>query len=171
MDLVRVVDLLAKLAVILGVPAALVQYCLAKRREKRDREYGTYNALDDKYIEFQRLCLRYPYLDVFDVPDSDPAELNKMQKKEELIVYTILFSIFERAFLMYSDQSTRVKRRQWTGWEEYIAEYCSRENFRDAWAKSGTTFDTRFQQYMTQAINKNPPEAETQVAAESPRDH
>lgn len=147
-------EVLSKLVIICGFPFAYYQYRKAKEKEKRDREYGTYHALDEKYIEFQKLCLQYPYLNVFDIPDALPAELNAEQKKEELILFTMLFSIFERAFLLYTDpqQTSAIKEKQWVGWDSYISSYCNRENFLSAWEISGSTFDTEFEKYMRKTI-------------------
>ena len=114
----------------------------------RDRELGTYNALDEKYIEYQQICMKHPGLDVFDVPHPSPPALSPEDERKQLILFTVLMSIFERAFLMYRDQATSVKQRQWEGWDAYIQSFCQRENFRQAWKISGTTFDTDFQAYM-----------------------
>lgn len=142
-------EVLTRLVVLLGIPTGLYQYWRKIRYERRDRDYGTYNALDEKYIDFQRLCLDHPELDVFDIPDATtPAELSKEHKKQELIAFTLLFSIFERAFLMYRDRSRRVRAKQWTGWEAYLLSYCKRPNFRGAWDISGHTFDDDFQNCM-----------------------
>lgn len=145
-------ELLSYIAVVGGIPLALYNYIRTKKKEQLDRDYGTYNALDEKYIEFQKLCLQYPYLDVFDVQDVNPVKLNEQQKKEELIAFTMLFSIFERAFLMYYDASDIIKKKQWSGWNEYIREYCSRDNFKSAWRISRTTFDTDYQNFMERTI-------------------
>ncbi len=151
-DLERLKDIFEFLyyaCALVGIPAGLFQYIKASRKEQQDREYGTYDALDQKYVDFLSLCYEHPELDVFDVPDPKPCALTEEQKKTELIVLTILFSIFERAFLMYRDQSWEVKRRQWfEGWHEYIFSYCRRKNFQDAWKVSGDTFDLSFQEYM-----------------------
>ena len=145
-------ELISYAAVILGVPVALTQYIRATRKEQRDREYGTYDALDEKYLQFQRLCLAHSRLDVWDIPDPKRQELSPQELKQECLLFTILFAIFERAFLMYSDMSSEVKRRQWQGWDKYIRAYCSRTNFRDAWKVSGSTFDTDFEEYMRRVL-------------------
>lgn len=146
--LLDVLQGLGNLVIILGFPLAYFQYLVAKRREKRDREYGTYNALDEKYLEFQRLCLERPYLNIFDIPDDNPKPLTDVEKKEELILYTMLFSIFERAFLLYSDQKSYIKKKQWVGWDSYIKSYCKRAEFISAWKISGNTFDSDFEEFM-----------------------
>ena len=152
---IQVLQALSYCAVILGIPLALRQHYRAVKKEQRDRELaqrdrelGTYNALDEKYIEYLRLCLKYPNLDVFDVPHPSPAPLSPEDERLQIILFTILMSIFERAYLMYGDQGEEVKKRQWAGWESYIQGFCQRDNFRRAWKTSGSTFDTRFQAYM-----------------------
>jgi hypothetical protein len=147
-------DALSKAVVILGLPLAYIQYLRTTKKEKRDREYGTYNALDEKYLEFQKLCLDHPYLNIFDIPDNNPPKLDGKQKKEELILFTMLFSIFERAYLLYSDQYTELKKKQWIGWDSYIKSYCERDNFLSAWEISGATFDTDFEKYMEDIIEE-----------------
>jgi len=57
-------ELLSYLVVIIGIPVAIVQYVRAVRSEQKSREDATYDAVENKFIEFQRLCLEYPRLDV-----------------------------------------------------------------------------------------------------------
>ena len=149
-----VLEALSFLVVLLGVPIGIVQYFRTVKREQLDREYGTYNALDEKFLEFQNLCLENPDLDIFDVPDKTSGTLTPEQQKKELIAFTILFSIFERAYLMYHDQSTAIKQKQWTGWDEYIQDFCKRENFKRAWLESGATFDKDFEQYVQRFVQE-----------------
>lgn len=128
---------------------------ITKQRYKElEKEYLTYNALDEKYIEFQKLCLDHPYLDVFDIKDANPKQLNPQQQKEELIAFTMLFSIFERAFIMYEKQDPEIREEQWRGWDEYIHAYCKRKNFVAAWKISGSTFDERFAKYMEKIMKE-----------------
>ena len=95
-------------------------------------------------------------LDVWDLPNSSDVELESEEKKQELIAFTLLFSIFERAFLMHNDMSSE----QWNGWCEYITDYSKRSNFRNAWLKSGGTFDSRFEEFMGKLVdNRNVPTA------------
>jgi hypothetical protein len=158
MTLQSVKDILQVLsygAVLFGIPWGLYQHYRAVKREQRDRELGTYNALDEKYIEYQQLCLAHPELDVSDVPHPSPPSLSPAQERKEVILFTILMSIFERAYLMYSDQSTSVKQRQWSGWDDYIQGFCRRQNFRRSWEVSGTTFDSSFQAYMAASIERS----------------
>lgn len=141
-------QIVSYLAVVFGIPWGLYQHYRAVKREQLDRERGTYDALDEKYLEYQRLCLAHPTLDVFDLPLSPRSPLSPQEERQELIILTMLMSIFERAYLMYSDQSSSIKHQQWSGWDEYIQSFCSRESFRKTWKASGKTFDKRFEDYM-----------------------
>jgi hypothetical protein len=83
--------LVSNLAIFFGVPIAIYKYWESKRKEQRDRENGTYGALDEKYLEFEQICLRMPELNVFDFPDGNPAPLNVTQQRQEPIAFTMLF--------------------------------------------------------------------------------
>lgn len=142
------IQMLTNLVAILGFPLAIYVYYRAKRKEDLDREYGIYNALDDKYIDFLKLCLDYPELDVFDVPLKEKTMLSPRQKRIQLILYSTLISIMERSFLMYRDQSTKIKKMQWDGWVSYLNDYAIRESFQEAWHDVGEQFDSRFVEFM-----------------------
>ena len=85
------VEILQYVSVILGIPIVLVQYISSSRKERQDKEYETYNALDEKFIDYLKLCLDHPNLDIFDLSDKKLNELVKNQSKEEIIILTILF--------------------------------------------------------------------------------
>jgi hypothetical protein len=143
-----VLELIYYLSVVLGVPIGLYQYIQAKRREREDREHRVFDAVSASYLEFQQLCLDHPYLDVFDIPDEHPVELTPLQAKEELVAFSVLFSIFERAYLLYADHPTRITEGQWKGWHSHICGYFRRANFQRAWNQGASSYDPRFNAYM-----------------------
>jgi hypothetical protein len=63
-------ELLSFLVVIAGVPVAIWQFRMATKKEQQDREQGTYDALDAKFIDFHRLCLEYPEIGIDDSPKA-----------------------------------------------------------------------------------------------------
>jgi hypothetical protein len=148
-------ETLSFITVIVGFPMAIWQYRKNTLKEQADREYGTYNALDEKYLEFLRFCFENPHLDVYDIPDKEPSILDPEGRKRELIAFTMLISIFERAYLMYHDQSDDVRSRQWTGWHQYMRDYCKRRNFRSAWDICGEQFDDKFKKFMDLEIRRS----------------
>ena len=49
----------------------------------------------------------------------------------QLIIFTMLMSLFERAYLLlYEDDMSPKQARRWNSWEDYIAEWCANEDFR-----------------------------------------
>ena len=133
---------------ILGVPAAIFIYVKEQRLQREEREYGTFDALDNKYIEIQQLCLDYPELDIFDTPYESPQELTEPQKKQEEAILLIRISLFERAYLMYQRAPTKAKNDQWLGWDVEIKEWLDRDNFRKVWDEHGEYYDQDFYTYL-----------------------
>jgi len=139
---------------ILGLPAAIFIYLKEQRQQREEREYGTYDALDDKYIEIQQLCLNHPELDVFDSPFVTPAELSEQQRKQEEAILLIRISIFERAFLMYHRATTQSKIDQWEGWSCEIKEWLERKNFKAVWDEHSPYFDKTFVNYFNAFLSE-----------------
>ena len=141
-------ELLSYLVVVLGVPTGLVQYGRAKTREREEREWRAYDRVSASYLDFQRLCLEYPYLDLFDVPDAVPVELTALQRKQETVACSMLFAIFERAYLVYAEHPTHITAGQWQGWDQHIRSYFARDSIRRVWQLWGGSYDPRFEAYV-----------------------
>lgn len=147
---------LAHVATILGVPIFLVTHLGNLIAERRRAEYGTYDALDEKHVEFQKLAVQYPHLDIADspLPATDVA-LSPTDLAIRRTLYQILLATFERAYLMYRGKSGSIRKRQWAGWDTYVRAYCARPAFVDAFFM-GTgpswdytaTFDRDFETYL-----------------------
>jgi hypothetical protein len=144
-----VLDALVQIAFLLGIPLSIWIYYDEKKKERTEREYGTYDALDDKYIYFLQLCLENSDLDLmWDIPMKEKINLTPERKRRQDILFSLLISILERAFLMYRDQSTQIKRKQWSGWSEYMRQYLLKANFRQTWIDIKDQWDEDFVSYM-----------------------
>lgn len=139
---------------ILGVPFALYMYIDEQKTQRAEREYGTYDALDDKYIELQQLCLQYSKLDIFDTPFENPNKLSEEEQKQEEAILLIRVSIFERAFLMYQREANQAKKDQWDGWKIEIIEWLERKNFNEIWSIHKQYYDKQFVQYFDLQLSK-----------------
>jgi hypothetical protein len=143
---------LANWAGVVSVWVAIASFWSEKRRERREREYGTYHALDEKYSEYLTLCAARPELDLYFVPHPSPPALDPAQHIAQLAQFEILVSLFERAFLMYQDHPSRVRATQWEGWERCLREWVRRPIFGLLWQRIGSAqFDQEFVAYMTSA--------------------
>ena len=128
------------IATLTGLPVLLFSYLTSLHDEARRRELGTYDSLETQYVEFQRLAVQHPRLDVADapirgeIPPLDPGEISQRDT-----LYMILFSLFERAFLMYRPGPLggffmgRRRWMQWKSWESYVLRYLERPACRAAW--------------------------------------
>ena len=147
-NLESIASIVSSFLIIIGVPLSLYKYWQTKNRERRESEYKTYDVVDEKYIDFQKLCFQHPRLDIAPTPNRTAYKLTEAEKKQEMLAFTILLSLFERTFIMYSQHSTQLKNGQWAGWELYLREYCRRENFRKAWKEYGYSYDGEFQKHV-----------------------
>jgi hypothetical protein len=149
MDTVKdVAQIIYYLTLSIAGPLALIEYFKAKKRERLANEYKIYDELDNRFFEYQKLALEYYDLDILDVPNDDPSLSFDKKRKQEMVAYAILFSLFERAFLMFDHQAEAFQLRQWSGWKHFLNDFIRRESVRTAWQLSKGTYDTDFQRFM-----------------------
>lgn len=117
-------------------------------REREHRVTESFNALDDKYIDYVKLCLQHPDLDVYDTPLAHAVPPNPGQKRQEAMMFAILLSVMERSYLMYRDQTDAFQSDEWKAWDAYIRRWVGRPNFADEWQRSRTEYDSGFQRYV-----------------------
>lgn len=144
----RVLELAAYVVTVAGVPVAIGVFVYEKWRERREREERAFDELDAAYVEFTRLCLEHPDLDVLPSAVSSPQDLSSKQLREEEAILAILISLFERVYLTYENQSTAFRRQQRCGWIMFMKSYAVRPNFRRVWGEIGNQFDERFQRFI-----------------------
>jgi hypothetical protein len=140
------------IAMSIAGPLAVITYIKVKKTERLEKEYQTYDELDNRFFEYQKLAMEYYDLDILDVPNNDPSLAFDKKRKQEMVAYSILFSLFERAYLMFSSQGDTFRQRQWSGWKHFLNDFLRRENVRTAWEISKTTYDTDFQSFMDRKI-------------------
>ena len=114
-------------------PLALIEYFKAKKRDRLANEYKIYDELNNRFFEYQKIALEYYDLDILDVPNNDPSLAFDKKRKQEMVAYAILFSLFERAFLMFHHQAEAFQLRQWSGWKHFLNDFIRRETVRTAW--------------------------------------
>jgi hypothetical protein len=143
----QLLQFLTDVVTIAGVPVGIGVFLYHKRRERIEREERSFDELDGAYVQFMRLCVDHPELDVFPSPASRSLELTPRQKREEEAILAILISLFERVHLAYEDQSDAFRQRQRDGWVEFMRSYAARENVCRVWNTIGKQFDKGFQNY------------------------
>ncbi len=153
LDVVREISqIVYSIALSVTGPLALVGYLRAKKREQEEREYKTFDELDNKLLEYHKLALQHD-LDLIDVPDAHPLfQGDRIRKRQELAAYGVSFALFQRAFLMFRAQSDQFRHRQWAGWDLLLARFVRRANVQDVWQIVKSHHDLRFQGYVDRQI-------------------
>lgn len=151
-DFLPLLESASYLVQLFGVPVAIAAFIVAKRRERIDRENGTYDALDAKYQDFLSICLQNPDLPIFDSGKVVETGLSDAQEHRLQVALCILISILERAYLMYRDQSGELRRNQWLGWVGYIEDYGQMASFARYWPLLGEQFDSRFVAFVDETL-------------------
>jgi hypothetical protein len=63
-------------------------------------------------------------------PQRDPSS---EQTERMLVIFDMLISLFERACLMaWKPRMSETERRRWNSWDDYMREWCHRDDFHNA---------------------------------------
>ncbi|MBK8956912.1 MAG: hypothetical protein IPM80_00440 [Proteobacteria bacterium] len=124
-------ELLSYVVTVIGLPLAIAVFVYEQRKERDNEEEAVYQLLSDNYQDFLKTALDHSELRLFS--DEQTPSLSAEQRERMLIIFSMLVSLFERAYLLLyePDMSTR-QRRLWQSWEDYMSEWCQRADFRDA---------------------------------------
>ena len=124
-------EALSYVVTIVGLPMAIVVFMYEQRRNRQNEEEEIYQRLSDEYTEFLKLVLANPDLQLLR-KRSHPEPLSDEQKERKAAIFNILISLFERAYLLvYEEDMDRQTRRMWRSWEDYMREWCQRQDFRE----------------------------------------
>ncbi len=124
-------QLLANVVTVFGLPLAIYTFVLEQRKERDNEDEEVYQLLSDAYIDFLKLVLEHSDLKLR--TQVATTDLNEEQKERTQVLFEILISLFERAYLTaYSDNMTVQQVRRWHSWDDFMREWCRREDFRAA---------------------------------------
>jgi hypothetical protein len=122
-------ELLSYVVTVIGLPLAIIVFLLDRRKERENDEAEVYQELSDNYQDFLKVALDNPDLRLFSA-EATPS-LNAEQKERQLIIFAMLMSLFERAYiLLYEDDMAPKQARRWNSWKDYMVEWCRRPDFR-----------------------------------------
>ncbi len=102
---------------------------------------------------FLRVALEHPDLHLFS--KSKTPVLSPEQTERMMVIFTMLVSLFERAYiLIYDEGASGVQQRHWNSWSDYMREWCAREDFRDVLDTLLTGEDADFCNYIRKLAKK-----------------
>jgi hypothetical protein len=124
-------ELLSYIVTVLGLPIAMAVFLYEKRKERQAEEEEVYEALAGSYQDFLRLALENPELRL--LSNTRTGDLSAEQRERMQAIFGILIALFERAYLLlYEPNLSGKDARRWRSWEDFMQEWCGREDFREA---------------------------------------
>ena len=122
-------ELLSYVVTTIGLPLAILVFVYEQKKERDNEDEEVYQLLSDNYQDFLQVALGHPDLRLF-TPEQTP-ELTEEQRERLLIIFNMLISLFERAYLLlYSPKMSSQQRRRWLSWEDYMRVWCRSGDFR-----------------------------------------
>jgi hypothetical protein len=132
---------------VVGLPFAVWVFVAQQRKERENEEEEGYQHLSDAYNAFLQVVLDNADLQL----RSAPALPNPTPQQNErmLVIFDMLISLFERAYLVaYKDEMDATERRRWNSWDDYMREWCRRDDFFNALPLLLRGEDPEFQRYI-----------------------
>ena len=143
-------ELLSYVVTVVGLPLAIFVFLFEQRKERENEEEEVYQLLSDNYQDFLKVALENPDLRLF---SEESTALNEEQRERRLIIFAMLTSLFERAYLLLFDESMSPKQaRRWNSWEDYIQEWCNKPDFLNNLPKLLRGEDPSFVSYVEELI-------------------
>jgi hypothetical protein len=154
MSTLEIWEMLSYVVTVVGLPLAITVFIFEQRKERDNEEEEVYQLLSDNYQEFLKIALANPDLRLF-ASEETPA-LSAEQRERMFIIFSMLISLFERAYLpLYEDKMTEKQLRRWRSWEDYMGEWCSRNDFRSALPALLRGEDPEFAAYIQQLAERS----------------
>lgn len=140
-------ELASFIVTVIGLPLAIVTFLYQARRERANEEEEEYQLLNDAYIDFLEVVLKHPDLRLRS--NASTPNLTPEQEERMLVIFDMLIALFERAYLVAHDENMAPdKARRWNSWEDFMREWCRRENFRARLPELLTGEDPEFSTYI-----------------------
>ncbi|MBX3620231.1 MAG: hypothetical protein KF891_09640 [Rhizobacter sp.] len=135
------------LVTVIGLPFAIGAFLHEQRRERENEEEEGYQLLSDAYNDFLKVVLANADLQLRTttaLPNPTPDQNERMQ-----VIFDMLISLFERAYLVaYHEHMSVTEQRRWNSWDDYMRDWCRRDDFYNALPLLLRGEDPGFQRYI-----------------------
>jgi len=123
-------ELLSYIVTVVALPFAIGVFLFEQRKERENEEEAIWQQISDAYIAFLGVVLANPDLRLRS--QAATPDLSDEQRERMWVIFDMLISLFERAYLLaYEDDMSEKQRRRWHSWEDYMREWSRREDFRE----------------------------------------
>ena len=122
-------ELLSYIVTVVGLPLAIYIFVTERRKEQANDEEEIYLLLSDAYSDFLKLVIDNPDLRL--LSNTATPNLSDEQQERMWAIFEILISVFERAYLLeFEPKMSADQLRRWRSWEDFMREWCRRDDFR-----------------------------------------
>ncbi len=122
-------ELLSYIVNVVALPFAIAVFLFEQRKERANEEEAIWQQISDAYIDFLEVVLANPDLKLRS--QASTPDLTDEQRERMWVIFDMLISLFERAYLLVWEPDMGEKQlRRWHSWEDYMREWCQREDFR-----------------------------------------
>jgi hypothetical protein len=132
---------------VFALPFAVWVFAVEQRKERENEEEEAFQLLSDAYNDFLKVVLAHADLQLRSsaaLPDPTPEQRERM-----LVIFDMLIALFERAYLVaHKPQMNPTEQRRWNSWDDYMREWCRREDFHNALPLLLRGEDPEFQAYI-----------------------
>lgn len=129
MSSLEIWELLSYVVTVVGLPLAIGVFLYEQHKERENEDEEVYELISDNYQDFLKVALEHPDLQLF--TSEETPNLTAEQRERMLILFSMLISLMERAYLLlYEETMTAKQARRWRSWEDYMREWCRRADFR-----------------------------------------
>ena len=148
---------LASFAVtVVGLPFAIWVFMTQQRAERENEDEEAYLHLADAYNKFLEVVLAHSDLQLRTqaaLHDPTPEQRERM-----LVIFDMLVSLFERAYLVgWKPAMSPTEQRRWNSWDDYMREWCRREDFAQALPQLLRGEDDEFRAYIERVAGQERP--------------
>ena len=113
---------------VVALPFAIFLFLYEQRKERDSEEEEAYQLLQDAYNDFLKIVLDNPDLQLRSA--SSRLDLTDEQKERTLIIFEMLIALFERAYIVsYEPDMRGLPLRRWHSWDDFMREWCRRDDF------------------------------------------
>jgi hypothetical protein len=156
MSLAEFLELGSYAVTVFGLPYAAWVFWVEQRKERENEEEEAYLLLANAYNDFLKVVLQHSDLQLRTasaLPEPTPEQRERM-----LVIFDMLISLFERAYLIaYKSDMGQAERRRWNSWDDYMREWCRREDFRTALPQMLRGEDPAFVAYIARLAQEESP--------------